>query len=361
MIDFVYTPSVIAYSVSFSCLFNLSLYHNKTFFFLSSLFIHLSLSLSSPLFSLQLHKPKRKRGAMTTHCSSSYPGIVLPLLFVSLLLHHHIALAAFLFPFTTTHTTSTQQQHPLSTPPKALSDGAHSLLLPGGTVNLHGYDVRPISTTTSAHTINKPNNNMYATDISTAYTTLGHGMNLGIYTLPSTITTSSDFHVPSSMSSLSSAFVSPNTLHLPSSSSSSSVTRSHVQLPTATMIEPYINLFIPTYRCSAYFFCRAVLTAYHNRATGRMNIMAGYTIFSVKYSNRGIPRATRRRVLRTTRMEIIRYVKLLGRQLMKDMPGLCEFGLGDGVKAMTKAIRKMKQCRRLDYQSCNRYAFVGAC
>lgn len=92
-----------------------------------------------------------------------------------------------------------------------------------------------------------------------------------------------------------------------------------------------------------------------------MNIMAGYTVFSVKYIDRAIPRSTQRRIRRTTKSDMIRYVRLLSRQLNNDVQGLCEFDLNDGVIAMMQAVKKMRECTKLENMSCNRYAFVAVC
>lgn len=175
--------------------------------------------------------------------------------------------------------------------------------------------------------------------------------------LSSSSSSSADFlqHAPSSMSTLSSALLHGTTAHADM--------HNNIRLPTADMIEPYINLFIPTYRCSTGLFCRAVLTAYHNRETGHLNIMAGYTIFTIVQEDvdRSIPRATRRKVQRTSRREMARYVRLLRRQLQSDLPAACDFRTTQGVKAMSEAIVKMKQCTKLQNGSCNRYAEVIDC
>ena len=137
-------------------------------------------------------------------------------------------------------------------------------------------------------------------------------------------------------------------------------TESTIHSPSGS-VEPYINLFIPTGKCANGFYCRAVLSAYYNKQSKTMNVLAGYTIFSTTTASGTIPSIFLGRVSTTSPAEIAHYSMTLSTEMKRELSDLCNYSVEEGQTAFQAATDAMSTCSTFSGYGCSRYSWITSC
>ena len=123
-------------------------------------------------------------------------------------------------------------------------------------------------------------------------------------------------------------------------------------------VEPYINLFTPTYKCAPFFYCRAVLSSYYNKQANTLNVLAGYTIFSTTVASGTIPSIILKRISTTSAPSIANYMSTLSNEMKVELPNLCDYTLEQANSAMKAATDAMSTCATFTGYGCSRYSWI---
>lgn len=132
-------------------------------------------------------------------------------------------------------------------------------------------------------------------------------------------------------------------------------------LPYHKNVEEYLSMYVPTFKCYGGLFCRAILTAYRNKQTGKMVVNAGYILFSPKIKQGRVSPWILYRITRTTSAEIKHYAKLLMREINAELPDICNFTEQHAIAALTSAIYAMWDCKYISSYSCSHSSFITTC